>query len=234
MNSPFLSRTRLCILILVGIALEAGAQPAPVQESAITIVSSTGVGTVYTRPTHAVFWLHEVVTAETLELALKSSASLGTAFREFTVEKELRPTLFEISTPAVMDLEGCQVRTSIEVRFSMAPYTAGESGASKFGALCDHLKAFAKASNCELSQPDFVTTEAAAAVQDAVAEATKNAYTAAAGAASALGTTIRSVDAVEVGTLRWNDPPDTEAQFPTIEQLACTAEARITYLLEYP
>lgn len=231
MNHRPIAIATVCLCFVAG-ALEARAQPAPLQEQPITIVTSTGIGTVYTRPTHAVFWFHETAAADTLEAALKASAKLGTVLREFTVEKELRPTLFEISTPAVVDLESCQVRTSIEIRFSMAPFAAGEAGAARFGALCDQLKAFAKDQHCELSHPGFMTTEAAAVVQDAVVEATKNAYTAAAGAATALGTGIRSVDTVDVSAIRWNSPPDTEATYPTLEQLACTAETRITYWLE--
>ena len=225
---------RHALLTLALLAAGLGALPAPAQAPAISLVTSKGVGTVYTRPTHAVFRLHETVTGETMEAALKASQDFGTAFREFTVLKELRPTLMEVSTPAIVTLESREVRTSIEIHFSMTPYANGEAGAAKFGALCDQLLAFAGERGCALKKPDFITAEKAAVIQDAVQQASENAIIAAEGAAAALRSSIRAVDTVEIGEVTWNQPPETETSYPTLEQIACTAEVRLSYVLESP
>ena len=209
-----------------------GAFPAAGQEPTLALVTSKGTGTVYTRPTHAVFRLHETVAGDSVEAALKASQSFGIAVREFVVEKELRPTLVEISTPAIIALATHEVRTSIELHFSMTPFASGEAGTAKFGELCDQILAFALKRGCELAKPDFITSEQASVIQDAVEEATKNALVAAVGAAAAMNTAIRSVDAVEIGELTWNAPVDSGASYPTVDQISCTAEARVTYLVE--
>ncbi len=232
MLQPF--QRRISMVMLIAVAVLVAGPGLSAQDTIVSFVTSTGSGTVYTRPTHAVFWLHDDIAKENLESALKAAGRLGTVLREFTTVNELRPTLFEVSTPAITSLADSQIRTTIELQFSMAPFAGGEAGAAKFGALCDLLKAFSKENTCQLSTPEFITTEEAAVVQNAVEEATKNAYTAAAGAARALGATIRSVDVVEVGQIKWNAPAESKVTYPTIEQIACTAEAKITYLLEYP
>lgn len=213
------------------LALTTGAQA---QEIDRAFVTSDGTGTVYANPTHVVFWLHRTVTSDSMETSITESAEMGPALRAWLSEHEVRPALVELRPPAVVSLEGNAVRTSAEIRFSMASFTGGDAGAARFGELCDQMKVLATAIACELTDPQLITTEKNAVIQEAVAEAAKNAYTAAAGAATALGATIHSVDLIEVGGIAWNDPPETEATFPTVEQLACTAAVRITYILEYP
>jgi len=204
------------------------------QEPVLALAVSKGTGTVYIPPTHVVFRLHATVTADTMEASLKASGKLEEVLREFMVLQELRPSTFEVSAPAILSVEGNTVRSSAELRFSMAPYAGGEAGAAKLGALCDVMQQFAQEQDCVLSKPDFVSTEKDSVIRNAVHEATKNAYTAAAASAAALGATISAVDTVEVGEITWNGPADTEVVYPTVEQIACTAEARLTYLLEYP
>jgi uncharacterized protein YggE len=114
----------------------------------------------------------------------------------------------------------------------MTAYAMGENAMVKFGELCEQMREITAGLGSELTGPHFITTEKAAVTQDAVQEATKDAYPAAVGAAAAMNVTVRAVDLVDVGTITWNAPPDTEATFPTVAQIACTAEVRVTYVLE--
>lgn len=202
------------------------------QEPERSFVTTSGKATVYTTPTHAVFWIHRTLVADQLNLALEAGTKVDAAVREVVTLKELRPTLFETSTPAIVSLHENTVRVSTELRFSMGPYAAGESAMIKFGELCEQLKEINAGLGGELTGPHFMTTEKGAVTQDAVKEAAKEAFPAAAGAAEALGVTVRSVDLVDVGEITWNAPPDSEATYPTVAQIACTAEVRVTYILE--
>jgi hypothetical protein len=179
-----------------------------------------------------VFWIHRTLVADQLNLALEEGTKVDAAVREAVTLKELRPTLFETGTPAVVSLHENVVRVSTEIRFSMSPYAAGETAMIKFGELCEQLKEINTALGGELTGPHFITTEKSTVTQDAVKEAAKEAFPAAAGAAEALGVAVRSVDLVDVGAITWNAPPDTEAVYPTVAQIACTAEVRVTYILE--
>ena len=202
------------------------------QEAERAFVSSGGTGTVYVPPTHVVFWFHKLETAESLTESLAGSVAFGPAIREAFAQQELRPSKVESSAPAVVSLEGNAVRVSVEAQFPMAGYAGGEIGAAKLGELCDQIKAIAKSAGCELAGPRFVTAEKNAAIQSAVEEAAKNALTAAIGAEKALHAPIRAVELVEVEKITWNAPPDTEVTYPTIEQVACTAAVRVSYILE--
>jgi len=206
--------------------------PVPAQESERSFVTTSGKATVYTTPTHAVFWIHRTLMADKLNLALEEGTKVDAALREVVNTKELRPTLFETGTPAIVSLHENTVSISTELRFSMSPYAGGESAMIKFGELCEQLKEINAGLGGELTGPYFITTEKGAVTQDAVKEAAKEAFPAAAGAAEALGVAVRSVDLVDVGTITWNTPPDTEATYPTVAQIACTAEVRVTYILE--
>ena len=204
----------------------------PAQEPERSFVTTSGKATVYTTPTHAVFWIHRTLVADKLNLALEEGTKIDAAVREVVTLKELRPTLFETGTPTIVDLHENTVRVSTELRFSMSPYAAGESAMIKFGELCEQLKEINTGLGGELTGPHFVTTEKGAVTQDAVKEAAKEAFPAAAGTADALGVAVRSVDLVDVGTITWNAPPESEATYPTVAQIACTAEVRVTYILE--
>ncbi len=196
-----------------------------------SFVTTSGKATVYTAPTHAIFWIHRTIASETLTLALEEGTKVDAAVREAITLKDLHPTLLETSTPAIISTAENTVRVSTEIRFSMSPYVMGEGSMVKFGELCEQLKTIAAAIG-DFTGPHLMTTEKATVTQDAVQEAAKEAYPAAAGAAEALGVAVRSVDLVDVGAIVWNAPPDTEATFPTVAQLACTAEVRVTYILE--
>lgn len=195
-------------------------------------VTASGKATVYSTPTHVQFWLHKMITAEQLDLAVKESANVDPAVREIVTARELHPTVLETAMPAITALAENQVRVSTELQFSMSPYAMGENSSIKFAELCEQLKEIAATLGSELSGPIFITTERSAVTQDAVQEAAKEAYPAAVGAAAALNVAVRAVDLVEVVTITWNAPPDTEATFPTLAQIACTAEVRVTYTLE--
>ena len=221
MTYPFLRRTALrATAVALLLCAAAGAQD--VERSFVT---STGKATVYTAPTHAVFWIHRTLAAEKLNLALEESTKVDAAVREAIALNELHPTLIESSTPAI-------VSVSTELRFSTSPYAAGESAMIKFGELCEQLKEIGAGLGGELTGPHFMTAEKGAVTQDAVKEAAKEAFPAAAGAAEALGVAVHSVDLVDVGTITWNAPPDSEATYPSVVQIACTAEVRVTYILE--
>jgi uncharacterized protein YggE len=202
------------------------------QEPERSFVTTSGKATVYTTPTHAVFWIHRTLVADKLNLALEAGTKVDAAVREAVNLKELRPALLETGTPAVVSLHENTVHVSTELRFSMSPYAAGESAMIKFGELCEQLKEINAELGGELTGPYLMTTEKGAVTQDAVKEAAKEAFPAAAGAAEALGVAVRSVDLVDVGTITWNEPPDSEATYPTVAQIACTAEVRVTYILE--
>ena len=77
-----------------------------------------------------------------------------------------------------------------------------------------------------MEDPDLV-------IQQAVLEATKNAYKPAQGAALALDGVISDVAAVTIGDVVWNDPPDFPVEFPTIEMVACTVSVTVTYSVAY-
>jgi uncharacterized protein YggE len=204
----------------------------PAQEPERSFVTTSGKATVYTTPTHAVFWIHRTLVADKLDSALKDGTKGDAAVREAVTLRELRPTLFETGTPAIVSLHENVVRVSTEIHFSMSPYAAGEAAMIKFGELCEQLKEISAGLEGELTGPHFITSEKGAVIQDAVKEAAKEAFPAAAGAAEALGAAVRSVDLVEVSAITWNTPPETEAVYPTISQIACTAEVRVTYILE--
>lgn len=221
------ARVVLSLLFIAGAAL-----PAPAQEPEFSLVTSTGTATVYTEPTHAVFWIHETTGADTLEAALEPDAPLEPALRQFLAQNEIRATEIEASAPGNINLEPPTTRTSVKLRFTMSAYAGAGSGARKFGALCDLLKEFAEAPGRELSGPEFITSDQAEVVEAAVRNATTEAYTEAAGAAAALNTRIRSVDMVEVESITWNAPPGSETAYPTLDQIACTAKTRVTYLVE--
>lgn len=221
-------RMNLCIataaLLICGGALA--------QEVERSFVTSTGKATVYTAPTHAVFWIHRTIAAEKVNLALEESTKVDPKVREALTQKELHPTLLETSTPAVVSVQENTVRVSTELRFSMSTYLAGESNLIRFGELCEQLKEIAAGLGGELTGPHFMTTEKSSVTQEAVQEAAKDAYPAAVGAAAALNVAVRAVDTMDVGTITWNAPPDSEATFPTVLQIACTAEVKVTYILE--
>ncbi len=205
---------------------------ASAQEVERSFVTTSGKATVYTAPTHVVFWIHHTITRDTLTLALEDSTTVDAAVREVVTLKELHPSLLETSTPAIISSVDNSVRVSTEIRFSMTAYAMGENAMVKFGELCEQMREITAGLGSELTGPHFITTEKAAVTQDAVQEATKDAYPAAVGAAAAMNVTVRAVDLVDVGTITWNAPPDTEATFPTVAQIACTAEVRVTYVLE--
>lgn len=202
------------------------------QEVERSFVTTTGKATVYTAPTHVVFWIHHTITQGTLTLALEESTKVDAAVREVVTLKELHPALLETSTPAIISTVDNSVRISTEIRFSMSAYAMGDNAMIKFGELCEDMKELSAGLGSELKGPHFMTTEKAAVTQDAVQEATKDAYPAAVGAAAAMNVVVRAVDLVDVGTITWNAPPETEATFPTVAQIACTAEVRVTYVLE--
>ncbi len=202
------------------------------QELERSFVTTTGKATVYTATTHVVFWIHHTITQDTLTLALEESTKVDATVRERITLEELHPALLETSTPAIIAAQDNSVRISTEVRFSMTAYAMGENAMVKFGELCEQMKEIAAGLGSEMTGPHFMTTEKAAVTQDAVQEAAKDAYPAAVGAAAALNLTVRAVDLVDVGTITWNAPPDTEATFPTVAQIACTAEVRVSYVLE--
>lgn len=226
-----LFRLHRCFLCATAVALLL-CSSTTAQEVERSYVTSTGKATVYTVPTHAIFWLHRTITAEKVNLALEESTKVDPAIREALTLKELHPTLLETSTPTIVSVEQNTVRVSTELRFSMSTYMAGESNLIRFGELCEQLKAIAAGVGAELTGPQFMTTEKSSVTQEAVQEAAKDAFPAAAGAAAALNVSVRTVDTMDVGTITWNAPPDTEATFPTVVQIACTAEVRVTYLLE--
>lgn len=202
------------------------------QEVERSFVTTTGKATVYTAPTHVVFWIHHTITQDTLTGALEESTKVDAAVREVITLKELHPALLETSTPAIISAQENTVRISTEVRFSMTAYAMGENAMVKFGELCEQMKEITVELGSEFTGPHFIATEKAAVTQDAVQEATKDAYPAAVGAAAAMNVAVRAVDLVDVGAITWNTPPDTEATFPTVAQIACTAEVRVTYVLE--
>ena len=120
---------------------------------------------------------------------------------------------------------------AVTLKFSMAGLVGGETGAAKFGALCDLLNVLGEKLLCRVSEPDLVVAEGRRIIQEAVQEATRQAFTAASGAAAALGVDIRTVERVKVRSVEWNNPPNTEATYPTIERVACTARVTVTYTL---
>lgn len=225
---PFLRRTALRAAAVT--LLLCAAVPAQVPER--SFVTTSGKATVYTAPTHAIFWIHRTIAAEKLNLSLEEGTKVDAAVREAIALKELHPTLLESSMPAIVSVHENTVRVSTELRFSTSPYAAGESAMIKFGELCEQLKEIGAGLGGELTGPHFMTAEKGAVTQDAVKEAAKEAFPAAAGAAEALGVAVRSVDLVDVGTITWNAPPDSEATYPSVVQIACTAEVRVTYILE--
>lgn len=225
---------------LLSICAPALAQPeasppgAPGVEYRPTTVTSTGKATVYTVPTHVSFWIHRTEAAETLDGSIKALAGQDGAIREAVTLKELRPVSIETSTPAILEDESAAltvVRVSTELRFSMATYVAAETGQVKFGELCEAMKAVAKDKGL-LSGPHFVTDQENAVVQDAVREAAREAHPAGLGAAESMNTTIRTVESMEVLSVRWNEPDEGEVTYPTIAQMTCTAEVRVRYVVE--
>lgn len=213
---------------------EANPPGAPGVEYRPTTVTSTGKATVYTVPTHVSFWIHRTEAAETLDVAIKAVAGQDAAVREALTLKELRPVTIETSTPAIIeDPAAAQqvVRVSTELRFSMATYVTAETGQPKFGELCEAMKSLAVGLGT-VSGPHFVTEQKNAVVQDAVREAAREAHPAGLGAAESMNTTIRTVESMEVLSVRWNEPEDGEATYPTIAQMTCTAEVRVRYVVE--
>lgn len=206
--------------------------PVVVEKIELPRVTTSGKATVYTPPTHVQFWIHRTITAEKLSLAMEEGMKVDPSVREVITLQELHPTTIETSTPAIVSVPENAVRVSTEIQFSMSPYSMGENSSIKFGELCEQIRAIVAGLGGELSGPHFITTEKAAVTQDAVQEAAKDAYPAAVGAAAALNVAVRSVELVDVGAITWNAPPDTETSFPTVAQIACTAEVRVTYAIE--
>lgn len=203
------------------------------QESDVTFVTSDGVGSVYMPPSHVSFWLHYPLPEGDLSEGFPAARALDVALREYLAAQELRPTSTDVYPPSLIALEGSLAETSVEVRFSMAGLVGGELGAIKFGGLCEAMKTLGAALGCRVSNPNLLLAEKNVPIQDAVAEATKQAFVSASGAAAALGATIRSVAEVKIGEVVWNNPPETEATFPNIETIACTASVQVTYELQY-
>lgn len=228
------------LTVLLSVSTPAPAQPeagppvAPAVEYRPTTVTSTGKATVYTVPTHVSFWIHRTQSTETLDATLKILAGQDSEIREAVTIKELRPISIETGTPTLMEDEAGNVtvvRVSTQLRFSMATYVTAETGQVKFGELCEAVKALSEGKGF-LSGPHFETDQKNAVVQDAVREAAREAHPAGLGAAESMNTTIRAVEAMEVLSVRWNEPEDDEVVYPTIAQMACTAEVRVKYIVE--
>lgn len=236
---PLRAATAIVLLVALAVAPAPRAQesvtvqgPVVVEKMELPRVTTTGKATVYTPPTHVRFWIHRTITAEKLSLAMDEGMKVDPSVREAIALQELHPTTIETGMPTILSLPDNTVRVSTELQFSMSPYSMGENSSVKLGELCEQIRAIAAGLGSELSGPHFITTEKAAVTQDAVQEAAKDAYPAAVGAAAALNVGVRAVEVVDVGTITWNAPPDTETTFPTVGQIACTAEVRVTYSLE--
>jgi hypothetical protein len=228
MPFPRSSWTSIIAIVLVTLAVHS---ICIAQEPESSFIISDGVGTVYTPPSHVAFWLHFSLPEGDLRRGLAAAKPIEGKLREFFANRELRPVATDIHPPHVASLKESRSEVTVELRFSMAGLMGGETGAAKFGELCEEIKVLGKKLVCSVSEPTMVIAEKNVAIQEAVHEATKQAFTAASGAAAALGSEIRTVERVKVLEITWNDPPDTEAAYPNIERVACTVRVRVTYVL---
>ncbi len=218
---------------LVALLLVSTAVPLRAQEVVeYSYVVSEGVGTVYVAPTHVRFWLHKVLSEGDLKAGLRAVEPFDLAMREYLNGREIRPSSLEVFAPAVTSLSEGKSQVAVELRFSMAGMIGGETGPARFADLCEQMRAFGEAFESVVSEPELVVAEKETAIRDAVEEATKQAFTAASGAASALGGSIRSVEQVKVDGIDWNAPPDTQADYPNTEVIACTARVTVTYIIQ--
>ncbi len=227
---PISRSTRTWVVIVAIVALVVQFKSIA-QEPESSFIVSDGVGTVYAPPSHVAFWLHFSLPEGDLRRGLAAAKPIEGQLREFFANRESRPVTTDIYPPHVASLEEGRSKVTVELRFSMAGLMGGETGAAKFGGLCEEIKVLGKKLVCGVSEPAMVIAEDSVTIQEAVHEATKQAFTAASGAAAALGAEIRTVERVKVLEITWNDPPDTEAIYPNIERVACTARVRVTYVL---
>ncbi len=200
-------------------------------ESETAHVVSDGVGTVYVPPSHVRFWLHYELPVGDLETGLVASTALEVPLRAYLGARELRPSSLEIDPPHVASLEESRSTIAIALSFSMAGLVGGEVGAAKFGNLCESIKLLGQDLGYTVSGPHLEIAESAAVIKDAVQVATEQAYIGASGVAAALNGAVREVERVTIQGIEWNNPPDTEASYPTIELIACTARVQVTYKL---
>ena len=198
-----------------------------------TTIENTGVGTVYAPPTYVSFWLKFTYAEADLQKSLSIGTPTESDLRAYLVAQELRPSSVAVYPLHVVSMkEGIGIRR-VEIRFSMAGFLGGESGATSFGGLCEKVKAMGVHFSGETGEPEMLVEDPDLLIQQAVQEATKNAYKAAQGVALALGGVISDVAEVRIGDVVWNDPPDMPVEFPTIETVACTVSVTVTYSVAY-
>lgn len=195
-------------------------------------VVSEGVGTVYIPPTHVRFWFHKTLSEGDLKEGLQAVEPLELALREHLIGREVRPSKLEFYAPAVTSLAEGKSHVSAELQFSMAGLIGGETGPARFADLCEEMRGLAEAFGAHVTGPELLVAEKDVTIREAVEEATKQAFTAASGAARALDGTIRSVEQVKVDEIIWNAPPDTQADYPNTEVIACTARVTVTYIIQ--
>lgn len=228
-----LSLNLLRNVVIVALILVFSGVPLGAQEVVeYSYVVSEGTGTVYVTPTHVRFWLHKELSNGDLKEGLSAVAPLDVAMREYLNGREIRPSSLEVFAPAVTSLAEGRSRVAVELRFSMAGMVGGETGPARFADLCEQMRAFGGAFLASVSEPELVVAEKNVAIRDAVEEATRQAFVAGSGAANALGGSIRSVEQVKVDDISWNGPPDTQADYPNIEVIACTARVTVTYIVQ--
>jgi len=204
------------------------------QELQPPYVESTGEATVYGIPTHADFWFQARRTAATLAEAMTAAQQFESQVRARLTESELKPTEFEVTTPAVGAL-GSDQRDSVFVaarlRFPLSAYQNNEEGPQQFAQVCDKLKALATTVDAELEGPSILTANQKPLLQTAVAAAAENAYPAAEALAGTLKNSIYAVDSMQIEEVVWNQPRDGVNAEPTIRQISCMVRVRALYVL---
>jgi uncharacterized protein YggE len=199
------------------------------QEVSVTLIESTGVGTVYAVPTHVHFWVHRELEGEKVEEAAARAEALVSELRVAIEATELPRAVLEASAPAVTELSKRRVLSSVSVRFPLQQYTEAEKAARTFGALCDTMLEVARTVEGTLSGPVLEAEDRDTLVNQAVLLATENAYPAAAAAAEALKSGFYSVDSVRIDAITWNETPGSEALEPNLRRVSCTASLRVVY-----
>ncbi|MCK5642983.1 MAG: SIMPL domain-containing protein [Gammaproteobacteria bacterium] len=225
---------RVTALSIAAAALFLAAPPClanDARETVITLVESTGTGTIQTVPSHAEFWFHKQPKAESLEQALADAEQFGAELQAQFNTHKLRPIATEVSAPAVTSLSEKTAAASAQVTFPLLAFAKSGTGARAFGTLCDTLSNIAKKLNVTLNGPFPETAQKDEIIRQAIALATENAYPPAEAAAEALDSIFYAVDTVQIVKIHWNRTPDSEAAEPNLRRITCTAEIRVVYAL---
>ena len=199
------------------------------QDVGVTLIESTGTGTVHGVPTHVDFWVHREVEGESNEAAIVQAERLeGELLRALEEAKTPRVTL-EVTGPAVSDLDKKWAVSSARMRFTVVHYGDSAKTVREFGMLCDKVAAAAASVGGTLRGPQLDTSQRDALMKQAVKLAIENAYPAAEAASEALKSSFYSVDSVRITSITWNRTPDSEAPEPNLRRISCTAELRVVY-----